>query len=80
MAALRLLIIPLAMTTLLRFFVKDSSVLLYVLCFLGMPLGLNTIVIPAAYGVDTKAGASCALISSALAVVTIPLLFLIFGF
>ena len=80
MAALRLLIIPLAMTTLLRFFVKDSSVLLYVLCFLGMPLGLNTIVIPAAYGGDTKAGASCALISSALAVVTIPLLFLIFGF
>ena len=45
-----------------------------------MPLGLNTIVIPAAYGGDTRIGASCALISSVLAVVTIPVLFLVFGF
>ncbi|MBQ1423608.1 MAG: AEC family transporter [Lachnospiraceae bacterium] len=80
MAALRLLIIPFVVTMAFRLVLKDSPVLLYVLCFLAMPLGLNTIVIPAAYGGDTRIGASCALISSVLAVVTIPVLFLVFGF
>ena len=80
MTALRLLVIPFVITMLLRTFLKDSPVLLYVLCFLAMPLGLNTIVIPAAYGGDTRIGASCALISSVLAVITIPVLFLVFGF
>ena len=80
MAALRLLIIPFVVTMMFRLVLKDSPVLLYVLCFLAMPLGLNTIVIPAAYGGDTRIGASCALISSVLAVVTIPVLFLVFGF
>lgn len=80
MTALRLLVIPFCVTFVLRFFLKDSPVLLYVLCFLAMPLGLNTIVIPAAYGGDTRIGASCALISSVLAVITIPLLFLVFGY
>lgn len=79
MAALRLLIIPFVVTMAFRLVLKDSPVLLYVLCFLAMPLGLNTIVIPAAYGGDTRIGASCALISSVLAVVTIPVLFLVFG-
>lgn len=80
MAALRLLAIPMVLTAVLRIFVKDPELLLYVLCFLSMPLGLNTIVIPAAYGGDTSTGASCALISSTLAVITIPVLFLLFGF
>ena len=80
MTALRLLVIPFVITMLLRTFLKDSPVLMYVLCFLAMPLGLNTIVIPAAYGGDTRIGASCALISSVLAVITIPVLFLVFGF
>ena len=80
MAALRLLIIPFVVTMAFRLVLKDSPVLLYVLCFLAMPLGLNTIVIPTAYGGDTRIGASCALISSVLAVVTIPVLFLVFGF
>ena len=80
MAALRLLIIPFVVTMAFRLVLKDSPVLLYVLFFLAMPLGLNTIVIPAAYGGDTRIGASCALISSVLAVVTIPVLFLVFGF
>jgi hypothetical protein len=80
MTGLRLLAIPFVLTMIFRLFLKDSPVLLYVLCFFAMPLGLNTIVIPAAYGGDTRIGASCALISSALAVITVPVLFLIFGF
>ena len=80
MTALRLLVIPFAVTAVLGLFLKGSPVLPYVLCFLSMPLGLNTIVIPAAYGGDTRIGASCALISSVFAVITIPLMFLVFRF
>ena len=42
------------------------------------PLGLNTIVYPAAYGGDTKTGASMTMISHVLSVITIPLMYLVF--
>lgn len=42
-----------------------------------MPLGLNTIVIPSAYGKDTSVAAGMAVISHLLAVVTIPVIFAI---
>lgn len=51
-------------------------------CFvisLAMPLGLNTIVIPAAYGRDTSIPASMALVSHSLSIATIPLNMVIFG-
>ncbi|MBO7187166.1 MAG: AEC family transporter [Clostridia bacterium] len=50
-------------------------------CFiftLAMPLGLNTIVIPAAYGKDTSVPAGMALISHILSIATIPLITMIF--
>jgi predicted permease len=51
-------------------------------CFiisLAMPLGLNTIVIPAAYGRDTSVPAGMALVSHSLSIATIPLIMMIFG-
>ncbi len=54
----------------------DSFVICAV-CSIAMPLGLNTIVIPAAYGKDTSAAAGMALISHALACVTIPVIFMV---
>lgn len=39
------------------------------------PLGLNTVVFPAAYGGDTKTGASMAMISHTLCVITIPIMY-----
>ncbi len=42
---------------------------------LAMPLGLNTIVIPSAYGNDTTTAAGMALVSHVLSVLTIPLIF-----
>lgn len=42
---------------------------------LAMPLGLNTVVIPAAYGKDTSAASGMALISHLCSVGTIPLVF-----
>ena len=47
------------------------------LCFFSTaaPLGLNTVVFPAAYGGDPRTGASMAMISHTLCVITIPVMF-----
>ena len=49
------------------------------LCSQAMPLGLNTVVIPAAYGKDTSVAAGMALISHGLSVITIPIILSAFG-
>ena len=49
------------------------------LCSLAMPLGLNTVVVPAAYGKDTSVAAGMALISHVLSVITIPIILTVFG-
>ncbi len=49
------------------------------LCSLAMPLGLNTVVVPAAYGKDTSVAAGMALISHVLSVITIPIILTLFG-
>lgn len=77
----RLLVIPLAfigISMLLPVF-ADKTILTCALCSLAMPLGLNTIVIPSAYGKDTTVAAGMAVISHLLALVTIPLVFAIVG-
>jgi ABC-type Na+ efflux pump permease subunit len=43
-------------------------------CALAMPLGLNTVVVPAAYGMDTTDAAGMALVSHAASIITIPLI------
>lgn len=48
------------------------------LAMCAMPAGLNTIVVPAAYGKDTSFAAGVALVSHLLSVVTIPLTFMLF--
>ena len=55
-----------------------DTVILFTLFAFAAPLGLNTIVYPATYGGDTKTGASMALISSILSVITLPLMYLLF--
>ena len=49
------------------------------LCFFAnaTPLGLNTIVFPAAYGGNPKTGASMTMVSHVLCVITIPLMYAI---
>ncbi len=44
---------------------------------IAMPLGLNTIVIPAAYGKDTTVASGMALVSHVLSVLTIPCIFML---
>ena len=75
---LRLVVIPAIMLLLLKAIgVSDEIMTLAVFAY-ATPLGLNTVVFPAAYGGDTKTGASMAMISHTLAVATMPLMYLLF--
>ncbi len=56
----------------------DETLLKCAMCVMCMPMGLNTIVIPAAYGKDTTDAAGMALITHSLSVGTIPLMFWLF--
>lgn len=78
-SVLRLLVYPLAaiaVFALLPFDIPDSYVICAV-CSIAMPLGLNTIVIPAAYGKDTTVASGMAIVSHAMSIITIPIIFII---
>lgn len=72
---LRLLVLPAAYVTLVWLLGADELVMCMTLLATGSALGLNTVVIPAAYGGDTRTGAAMAMISHVLCIVTIPLLY-----
>ena len=74
-SVIRLIIIPLVFVVVLRLLNVEESIVKYALCTTAMPLGLNTVVFPAAYGGDTTPGASMALISHVMSVITIPIMF-----
>lgn len=74
-SAYRLLLLPLFLYGIMRILSTPIEIVQVATCAYSMPLGLNTIVIPAAYEADTTLGASMALVSNLLALVTIPILF-----
>lgn len=78
-SVIRLIVFPLAFVGIARFIPMDRTVYICALCSLAMPLGLNTIVIPSAYGKDTSVPAGMAVISHLLSCITIPLIFMIIG-
>lgn len=78
MTALRLIVIPGIMALSLIFFGASELIVTLALVAFAAPIGLNTIVFPAAYGGDTKPGASMAMISHTLSVITLPLMYLLF--
>ncbi len=72
---IRLLVFPL-LTMGALYIIKPSEVLtICAICAAAMPLGLNTIVIPSAYGKDTTVAAGIAIISHLLSCITIPIIF-----
>ena len=77
LSAARLLIIPLLFYFGLKLFHAPEALLAIIVAYMAMPLGMNTILLPAASGGDTTAGASMALISNLLAIATIPLIFML---
>lgn len=75
---IRLVAIPLVAIAVLIFVPISYELKLCTVCALAMPLGLSTIVVPAAYGLDTSAAAGMALVSHVLSIVTIPFVFWLF--
>ena len=73
---IRLIIFPLIFIGVAKLIPIDSVSYTCALCALAMPLGLNTIVIPSAYGKDTKKAAGMAVISHMLSIITIPIIFM----
>ena len=78
MTALRLLVIPSFIMLLLKLVGADKEIMMLALIAFATPLGMNTIVYPAAYGGDTKTGASMTMISHALSIITIPVMYYFF--
>lgn len=77
-SVIRLIILPSIFMAVLIALKTDEAVIRAALCATAMPLGLNTVVFPAAYGGDTTPGAGMALISHLISIVTIPVMFTIF--
>ena len=79
---IKLLIYPLAFILVFMFVpqrgVIDATFLTCAMNVMCMPTGLNAIVIPAAYGKDTSDAAGMTLITHALSLATIPLMFMLF--
>ena len=78
--AVRLLLIPLAAIGVLSVVNVPYPIALCVVCSLAMPLGLNTIVVPKAYGLDSTVASGMALVSHFLSCGTIPLIFMLFQY
>lgn len=71
----RLIAIPAVFLVLVKLLPLHETLEYCIICNLAMPLGLSTIVIPAAYGKDSTAASSMALISHLLSCITIPIIF-----
>lgn len=75
---LRLIALPTLFLTILNLLGTDKEIMILALIAFASPLGLNTIVYPAAYGGETKTGASMTVVSQTLSVITIPVMYYIF--
>ena len=78
LALLRLILIPSAFLIALKLLGASEEIMILLLVAFASPLGMNTIVYPAAYGGETKTGASMTMISSALCVITLPIMYYLF--
>ena len=76
-AGIRLVFLPTVSVLVLKLFNAPHEAVVATLCANAMPLGLNTVIIPSAYGKSPDDGASMALVSQLTAVFTIPILFYI---
>lgn len=79
-AGIRLVALPSVIVLFLTLIKVPQEIIVATLCAHAMPLGLNTVIIPSAYGENPETGASMALVSQLCSIITIPSLFFIFGF
>lgn len=72
---IRLIVFPGIFMAIISLFNLPHNLVICAVCSLAMPLGLNTIVIPASYGKDTSVAAGMAVISHFASCITIPVVF-----
>lgn len=75
---IRCIILPLIILYTAKYMGLDQTVLTLLIFISAMPLGLNSIVVPSAYGGDTTLGASMAVVSNILGIITVPLFLMLF--
>lgn len=71
----RLILFPLIFIGVFYFMPVSENIVVCTICSLAMPLGLNTVIIPGAYGKDTSVAAGMAIVSHLFSVITIPIIF-----
>ncbi|MBE6982863.1 MAG: hypothetical protein E7435_01045 [Ruminococcaceae bacterium] len=74
-SVLRLFVLPALFVLILKLLGADNRAISMCLFAFGTPLGLNTVVFPAAYGGDPSTGVSMATISHTACVITIPVMY-----
>lgn len=75
---IRCLLLPMVILFACKLVGLNPEVRVLLIFITAMPLGLNTIVFPAAYGGDTTPGASMAVISNVVGLFTVPLFLILF--
>lgn len=75
---IRLILLPILFLFILSILNIQYTIKVCIICAIAMPLGLNSIIVPAAYDLDTKEASSMALISHLFSVITIPFIFYLF--
>lgn len=73
----KLVVYPLIFVAVAKLLPLTETMYICAVCAVAMPLGLNTIVIPSAYGKDSTVAAGMAVISHLLSCITIPLVFML---
>lgn len=73
----RLVVFPVVFLFVGRYLHLSHTIFVCTLCSMAMPLGLNTIIIPNAYGKDTSDAAGMTIISHLLSCITIPVIFML---
>lgn len=79
-ALLRGFIIPIVFLICMMLLKVPSVYIIVSTVLLSMPMGLNSIVFPEAYGGDSLTGAKSAFVSNLISIVSIPVMFTILGF
>ncbi len=74
-SAIRLLIIPIAALFVFRLLDVPNNWVIAAISVLAMPMGVNSVIFPEAYGGDAESGAKVCFMSAVLALVTIPIVF-----
>lgn len=74
-SALRLIALPMLVFLFFLLVPMEKSYVICSMCAIAMPFGLNVVVFPSAYGLDTSVGAGMTVISHLAACITIPLIF-----